>query len=86
MNDDRTISTGAIITGCLWAWVILLLLAAWLTWGAGSPGNLPILLGLTACASSAAAATAQIRCYAVRMCAVIKITRAAQSAELRSLR
>lgn len=86
MNDDRTISTGAIITGCLWVGVILLLLAAWLTWAGGGPESLPVLLGLTACSTSAAAATAQVRCYAVRLCAVIKITRAAESAELRSLR
>lgn len=74
MNDERFFPAGAIVAACIWAWVVLLLCAAWASWLLGGPHNLPILLGLTACASSAAAATAHIRCYSVRLCTLIRVT------------
>lgn len=81
MNEGRAISMGTVVTGCLWAWVAALLLASWGTWLLSDHTTLPILLGLTACASSAAAATAQVRCYAVRLCRVVRVTGGLQRPE-----
>lgn len=70
---DNSIPTSRVITGALWTWVILVLLAAWIVFAVGYH-ELAAMLGLTACASSAAAATAQIRCYTLRVCALLRVT------------
>ena len=83
---DRSISTSHLITAALWAWVFLLFVAAWATWYFETTGDLWMMLAFTGCASSALAATAQIRCYSLRIC---KLMRAANGLEgqvsLRSL-
>lgn len=68
---DSSISVSKVITAALWAWVVMVLLAAWTAWLFGHH-ELAAMLGLTACASSAAAATAHIRCYMVRTCGLLR--------------
>ena len=66
---DSTVSTSRVISGVLWAVVISLGIAGIWHWAS--------LVGLTCCATSAAAATANIRCYAIRLCAHIQAIRQA---------
>lgn len=67
---DRSVSASKIEAGVLWGLVILLILGAWAVafvhWQAA------ILVGVTACALSAGAATMQIRCYVIRVCALLR--------------
>lgn len=82
---DSSISTSKLITAALWAWVLLLFAAAWATWALGA-SEIWMMLAFTGCASSACAATSQIRCYALRLCAMVRATGGADRGELRSLR
>ena len=72
---DSTVSISRVVSGILWAIVISLGVAAW-SLGIGGLWHWSILVGLTGCGMSAAAATANIRCYALRLCAHIKAIRA----------
>ena len=86
---DNAIPISRVVTGALWTWVLLLLTAAWIVWGVAGQHGAGVMLGLTACASSAAAATAQIRCYTLRVCALLRVTSGLEDAptiELRPLR
>ena len=83
---DGSVSTSKLITIALWAWVILLLSAAWIVWALGKHEG-AAMLGFTACASSAAAATSQIRCYSLRVCALMRVTPGGErEAQIRPLR
>lgn len=68
-------STCNVIAGGLWVTVISLLVAAWVTviWG---PPVIAGMLAATACATSAVAAVAQIRCYSLTVCRNIRVLRA----------
>ena len=84
---DRSVSTSKLITGVLWGWVAALFLAAWVTWWYESTGDLWMMLAFTGCASSALAATSQIRCYSLRICGLLRATGQLEDApSLRSLR
>lgn len=72
MNDDPRLSYGAITTAALWLWVVMALMGAWTAWLVGRH-EFAVMLGFTACASSAVAATAHIRCYAARVCRLIRV-------------
>ena len=73
MQDTFTVTSRLVVT-VLWTVVALLLLAAWVVWIEG--GTLgAVLVGLTACVVSAAAATAHVRSYASRICDLISATR-----------
>lgn len=86
---DRSIPLGIFVTFTLWAVVAVLVLSAWLAWSSGA-GSVSGLLGATACAISACAATAHVRLYAMSVCATVRRTRCQCDPELmaapRSLR
>ena len=70
---DNAIPISRVITGALWTWVLLLLIAAWVVWGVVGQHGAGAMLGLTACVSAAAAGVAQVRCYTLRMIALIRV-------------
>lgn len=85
---DSQISASKIITAGLWAWVLVVLAAAWVVWLAGHH-QLAAMFGFTSCASSAVAATGQIRCYTLRVCGLLRAVGGLdipESGEVRSLR
>lgn len=89
MNDEL-ISRTAVVASILWAVVALLILAAWGAFAAHGFGPCPgaMMLGLSGCALSAAAATLHIKTYALRACNLIRATRdnGERAAPLYSLR
>ena len=73
MREESTvIPTDKFVAYALWAWVVFLTLVAWIVWLADRDGPWA-LIATTACASSAAAAVAHIRLYAVRICLRIRL-------------
>ena len=68
---DGHISISKVITLALWTWMVVLIVLAWVAFADGL-GRVPFLLGLTGCASSAVAATAQIRCYTLEVCRIMR--------------
>jgi len=79
---DSTIPTSKVTMTALWCVVVMLGLASWAL-GIADEWNWAFLVGLTACAVSAAAAVAHIRCYALRLCALIKANQASSIDEAR---
>jgi len=71
--QDSSIPTSRLITAALWAIVAIIMGTAWLLVGLGhrTAAN---MLGLTGCATSAAAAVSSIRCYTLRICALLRAT------------
>ena len=65
------VSLAKVVAYTMWALVILLTLSAWLVW-AMNPDGPWVLLATTACASSAIAATAQMRLYCSRVCRLLR--------------
>lgn len=85
MEDSYfNVSRTRLITLALWTWTLTVLAAAWVAFALGHLG-LFHALGFTACASSAVAATAQIRCYAVNLCTQIRAAGLVNEARVRSL-
>jgi hypothetical protein len=82
---DNAISLSKLITAALWAWVALLFAAAWGTW-LWHDSDIWMMLAFTGCASSALAATAQIRCYSLRICGLLRATAGTSPADVHSLR
>ena len=72
---EASVPIGQVLTVTLWAVVGVFIAAAWITW-AGGAGRVAVLLGLTGCATSAAAATCTIRCYAVCVAELVRLTAA----------
>lgn len=68
---ERTTSTDLVVAGALWATVALLYVAAGILVLAGHPYK-GILVAEIACGVSAYAAVRTIRCYAVRMCELVR--------------
>lgn len=72
--DSELVDKGKVITCVAWAVVVGLMALAWVVilltpyWQVGG------LFAAMACASSAMAATMQIRCYAVKMMCLIRVT------------
>lgn len=70
---ESTISTSRVIASTLWTWVVVLMAAAWIIilW---APQHWPtaMMLAATSCASSGIAAVMHVRCYAIRMCTLIR--------------
>lgn len=86
--QDSTVATSKLITSALWAWVAALFIAAWLTY-AITTHDIWMMLAFTGCASSALAATSQIRCYSLRICGLLRVASglgAPRSADVHSLR
>lgn len=69
--QDSKVSSAAVISWILWAAVITAMGAAWIVWIVGF-WHAAVMLGLLGCATSAAAATAHIRRYSIRVCALIR--------------
>ena len=68
---ERTTSTDTVVAGALWAVTVLIYLTAGLLvlagrWQAG------IFVAEVACGASAYAAVRTIRCYAVRLCGLVR--------------
>lgn len=70
MNDRKT-STCTVVAYALWTTAALLLAAAWGMCLAGLYHR-ATLLGLTACAVSAVAAVAHVRCFAIRLSCIVR--------------
>jgi len=72
---DSTVQLSRVIATALWTCVGILLAAAWiLILFLPSAWAIAGMLGGTACATSAAAAVAHIRCYSARICSLIRAT------------
>ena len=69
--NDSSISLSKLVTLALWAWTLGTLGFVWVALWLHHNG-LMHAFGFTACASSAVAATAQIRRYSLALCAVMK--------------
>lgn len=83
---DGEISISKVVTVALWTWTVLVMGGAWLAWTDGLE-SLWMMLGFTACASSAVAATAQIRCYAIALHAAFRgVALAEEGRRVRPLR
>ena len=76
MNDEPQYSRGVVLAAAGWLSTALLLLIAWVAWAVGGPENIHIVLltSQTACALSAVAAVLHLRCYAARICRLIRVT------------
>ena len=86
---DNAISASKLAAYALWAWVALLFAVAWLTWAFGDHETLWMMFAFTGCASSALAATFQVRCYSLRVCALLRATHGLDTpppSEVRALR
>ena len=70
---EASVSISKVVAVGLWSVVGLFITAAWVAWAAGAGGP-AVLLGLTGCATSAAAATCTIRCYAVCLSRLVRLT------------
>ena len=69
--NEPSVPLGKIIVIALWSLVASLIACGWIAWALHAH-DLAAMLGLTGCASSAAAATAHIRRYASRICFIIR--------------
>lgn len=92
MNDEASVTKTGVAAGAAWAVVAGLLIAAWSV-AVWSEGHWLVagMLAATGCASSAVAATLQIRTYACRLSRLFRIAagldgRGCGTPELRSLR
>lgn len=88
MEEDY-VSKTSVIAYTLWALVAVLMGAAWtLSLVAPDRWHTCVLLACSACGTSALAATAHIKNYAQRMCALIRATKGLMPTDgsLRSLR
>lgn len=70
--QDSSIPASRVISFALWAVVAGFMIAAWLVLFAGE-ADVAIMIGLTGCVAAATAAVATIRCYSLRLCAVLRI-------------
>lgn len=71
--QERQITLGKLVTIGLWTGVVALIGAGWLA-HLGANDTLAQMLGLTACATSAAAAACQVRCYVMRLARLVRAT------------
>lgn len=76
MNDDPQYSRGVVVAGVWWAVTALMLLVAWAVWVIGGQTHIftAVLIAETACVFSAVAAVAHLRCYAARICRLVRVT------------
>lgn len=75
VQDSRiSFSKSKVVTLTLWTWMVAVLTASWVAWFEWGPGleSLWMMLGFTGCVSSGVAATAQVRCYSVNVCATVR--------------
>lgn len=68
---ETSITLSKLVVAVLWTCVGALMVAAWMAWGVGAV-HLATLLGVTSCVTSAGAATATVRRYAIRICFMIR--------------
>lgn len=84
---DGSISTSKLIAASLWAISAAVLGAAWIAWGQGEPG-LAIMMASSSVLPAAAAGVAQVKCYSLRLCGLLRVVADDQDEmpPLRSLR
>lgn len=71
--NDNLIPISRIVTVSLWIATLLLCIAAWIAWWLAGPGeDAWMMLGFSTCAMSGVAATAQVRCYTLRVVALLR--------------
>lgn len=70
---EQAVDLGKLVAGAAWAVVALLIAAAWVV-GLLVNWQIGMLLATSACALSAAAAVLHIRCFMVRVLALIRAT------------
>lgn len=70
---ERSIDLFELLTVVLWVLAGALLAAAWVSWVLGMGDQLSALFGFTACATSAVAATCNIRCFAARLARLVRL-------------
>lgn len=73
MGEDRSVPVNILILYGLWSWVLCSIIVGWVLMWSGYTSSAQ-MLGFTACASSAVAATAHIHCYFKRVCRLIRAT------------
>jgi hypothetical protein len=75
LNDEPQYSRGVVVAAAGWLATGLLLVVAWIAWAAGDAENvhLAVLIAESACVLSAVAAVLHLRCYAARMCRLIRV-------------
>ena len=71
--NDPTISLSRIVTSSAWSITAGLIGGAWATYFVGDDG-VTQLLGYTGCGMSAVAATLNVRCYAMRLSRLVRVT------------
>lgn len=76
MNDQPYYSRGVVMAAAAWLATTLLLLMAWAAWILGEEKHIyfAILVAETACVLSAVAAVLHLRCYAARICRLVRVT------------
>lgn len=88
--DEKSVNLGKFATGAAWAVVVLLMVTAWIVMLLSDHWRVAGMLAASSCASSAFAATMQIRCYAVRtsrlIVAVLGPEASPRAATVRSMR
>lgn len=82
MHDEQW-SSSKVTAAAVWTWTAGLMGCAWVAWFlfAFDLKHLPDMFGYTACASSAVAAVASIKCYTVRICRLLRITAGLEPAD-----
>ena len=76
MNDEVQYSRGVVMAAATWVATAALVFAAWAAWAVGGQEHIyiAILIAETACVLSAVAAVMHLRCYAARICRLIRTT------------
>ena len=69
--QDNKVSSAAVLSWALWGVTGGIAMTAWSFWIAGH-WHAAVMLGLLSCVMSAAAATAQVRHYTIRVCSLIR--------------
>lgn len=68
---DSSISTSKLIAGSLWAASVIAMMIAWGVWAAGYD-SAALMIATTAVLSVGGAVVAQIRCYTLRLCGLLR--------------
>lgn len=70
---DGSVAWSRVITGILWCLAGAVTVATWITWLAGQR-EWGYILGLTLIPITTVAGVSQVRCYALRVCGLIRVS------------
>lgn len=76
--QDSSVPTSKLIAAALWTVAITIMAAAWVTWMAGDDPGLALMIAASAVLPAAGAGVAQIRCYSLRVCGLLRVMAADQ--------